>query len=655
VTGNALDNTLLGNATANLLNGQDGNDTLDGNAGIDTLVGGTGNDSYTVDVPADVITELSGEGADQVNVLFASAGTYILAANVENAQIGNATVGVNLTGNGLGNNLLGNGQANLLAGLDGDDTLDGTAGNDTLDGGLGNDSLLGGLGNDNLFGAAGADTLAAGAGLDTVDGGADADTLVVLGNFADYTITRVSETDTRMVNVATNEDIVLRSIEFIAFADGVKTRSQYWNNVIDNLSNDWTGTAGNDSINGLAGNDTLTGLAGDDTLIGGPGDDTYDIDVAADGIIEQNAEGTDQVNIAFTAPGSYTLVAQLEHASVTAGAGVAVNVTGNELNNRLTGNAAANLLSGLAGNDTLIGGAGSDTLVGGSGDDEYQIDIASDVVTEAVGEGLDLVRIAFTSTAGYTLTANVEQALVTSPGDSFAVNVTGNALANTLTGHAGSNSLVGLDGDDTLDGNGGNDSLDGGIGSDTAILPGVLIDYAISRPSTTQTRFTHLPSGNTVLISNVESITFAGDASTETLTSLIARIGSPGNDTLTGTGGDDTLAGVLGNDSLSGGAGNDDLQGGEGIDTLAGGAGNDLLDGGAGSDVYQFAIDGGDDIIDQNDSLAGSLDTVELASPIGGLLRGNDPDARLAQLRRLGDHRQFRHARRRSGRSPGRA
>jgi Ca2+-binding RTX toxin-like protein len=572
-----------------------------------------------------------GEGADQVNVLFASAGTYILAANVENAQIGNATLGVNLTGNGLGNTLLGNGQANLLAGLDGDDTLDGTAGNDTLDGGLGNDSLLGGLGNDNLFGAAGADTLAAGPGLDTVDGGADADTLVVLGNFADYTITRVNETDTRMVNVATNEDIVLRSIEFIAFADGVKTRSQYCLNAIDSYSNDWTSTAGNDSINGLAGNDTLAGLAGDDTLIGGvgndvliggPGDDIYDIDVAADGIIEQNAEGTDHVNIAFTAPGSYTLVAQLEHASVTAGAGVAVNVTGNELNNRLTGNAAANVLSGLAGNDTLIGGAGSDTLVGGSGDDDYQIDIASDVVTEAVGEGLDLVRIAFTSTAGYTLTANVEQALVTSPGDSFAVNVTGNALANTLTGHAGSNSLVGLDGDDTLDGNGGNDSLDGGIGNDTAILPGVLIDYAISRPSTTQTRFTHLPSGNTVLISNVESITFAGDASTRTLAELIARIGSPGNDTLTGTGGDDTLAGVLGNDSLNGGAGNDDLQGGEGIDTLAGGAGNDLLDGGAGSDVYQFAIGGGDDIIEQNDPLAGSLDTVELASPIGDLASG---------------------------------
>jgi Ca2+-binding RTX toxin-like protein len=171
-------------------------------------------------------------------------------------------------------------------------------------------------------------------------------------------------------------------------------------------------------------------------------------------------------------------------------------------------------------------------------------------------------------------------------------------------------------------GGGGNDTLDGGLGSDTAILVGVLNDYAISRPSTTQTSLTHLPSGHTVLISHIEFITFTGDASSKRPAELIARISSPGNDTLIGTGGDDTLAGALGNDSLVGGFGNDDLQGGDGIDTLAGGAGNDTLDGGAGNDTYQFAIGGGDDVINQNDPLAGSIDTVELASPIGDLSTG---------------------------------
>jgi Ca2+-binding RTX toxin-like protein len=498
-------------------------------------------------------------------------------------------------------------------------SLSGLAGHDTLDGAAGDDTLLAGDGDDRLN---------AGTGVDLVDGGADSDTLIVMGNFADYTITRRSEADTQLVNAVTGEDITFLNVEFVTFLDGTRSRAEVLLNIISPYNDSIVGTPGNDLRDGLAGNDTLSGLAGNDTLIGGTGadlligglgDDIYEIDIAGDVIVEQNAGGTDQVNINFAASGSYTLVAELEHATVTAAAALAVNVTGNELNNRLTGNAAANILNGAAGNDTLIGGAGSDTLVGGSGDDEYQIDVASDIVSEALNEGDDLVNIAFTSTGSYTLTAHVENALVTSPGDSFAVNVTGNAVANRLTGHAGSNSLVGLDGNDTLDGGGGNDTLDGGLGSDTAILQGVLIDYAISRPSTTQTSFTHLPSGHTILISNVEFITFAGDASTQALAELIARIGSPGNDTLTGTGGDDTLAGALGNDSLIGGAGNDDLQGGDGIDTLSGGAGNDLLDGGAGNDTYQFAIGGGDDIIDQNDPLAGSIDTVELAGSIGDL------------------------------------
>jgi Ca2+-binding RTX toxin-like protein len=347
---------------------------------------------------------------------------------------------------------------------------------------------------------------------------------------------------------------------------------------------------------------------------------------AGDVVVEVVAGGNDRVD---TDLASYTLGAEIEHLSYIGagnftGTGQALNnsLTGGAGNDSLTGNAAADTLIGLAGNDTLIGGPGSDTLVGGSGDDEYQIDVGSDVVIEGLGEGNDLVQIALTSTGSYTLTAHVEKALVTSPGDSFAVHVTGNALANTLTGHAGANNLVGRDGNDTLDGGGGNDTLDGGLGSDTAILAGVLNDYTISRPSTTQTSLTHLPSGQTVLISRIELITFTGDASSKTTAELIARISSPGNDTLIGTGGDDTLAGALGNDSLVGGFGNDDLQGGDGNDTLVGGAGNDTLDGGAGNDTYQFAIGGGDDVINQNDPLAGSIDTVELASPIGDLSTG---------------------------------
>ncbi|MBK9445274.1 MAG: hypothetical protein IPO00_03785 [Betaproteobacteria bacterium] len=632
LVGAAGNDTLLGLVGNDTLVGGAGNDTLDGGVGTDSLVGGAGDDIYIVDATTDLIVEGSGEGTDGVGVALTVAGTYVLATNVEDGEIINATVGVNITGNALGNWLDGNAQANTLLGLDGADTLDGAAGNDSLDGGIGNDLIYGDLGNDTLLGGVGDDTLDAGTGVNVVDGGVGSDTLSMTGDFADFVRTRPTTTDTRLVNSITGEDVTFRNVENFLFNGVAKTLSDVWGNTPTAFDDSIIGTAGDDSITGLAGNDTITGLAGNDTLIGGTGndtlvgglgDDTFEVDVATDVIVEVNGEGTDQVNVAFTAAGTYELSADVEHATIT-NATAGVNITGNGLNNLLTGNAQANVLTGNAGNDTLNGGAGSDTLIGGAGDDEYLLDVASDVVNETVvgNGGTDTVKLGFTSTASYTLTTNVEDAIVTSAGSSFAVNVTGNALVNTITGHAGANSLSGLDGNDTLISSGGNDTIDGGVGADTAVLEGVLIDYAISRPSTTQTTFTHIASGTAVSMSNVESITFAGDASTATLASLIAQIGSPGADTLTGGGTDDTLAGGLGNDSLVGGAGNDDLQGGDGLDTLSGGAGNDLLDGGLGNDTYQFAIGGGDDIIDQNDTVVGGIDTVELASPIGDVASG---------------------------------
>jgi Ca2+-binding RTX toxin-like protein len=428
VTGNALDNVLLGNATANLLTGLGGNDTLDGNAGIDTLVGGLGNDSYTVDVPADVITELLGEGTDQVNVLFASAGTYILAANVENAQIGNPTPGVNLTGNGLGNNLAGNGQANLLAGLDGDDTLDGTAGNDTLDGGLGNDSLLGGLGNDSLFGAAGADTLAAGPGLDTVDGGADADTLVVLGNFADYTRTRPNATDTRLVFAGTGEDVTFRNVESVVFLDGTRTLADVHLNIV---------SANNDVIVGTPGNDTLDGLAGADTLVGLDGDDTYFVDVAGDVVTEGDGagSGSDRVNVVFTAGGTYTLAANVENATIANGT-AGVNVTGNALEQRLHSAtppptsslaSAATTRSTAAWASTPLSAASATTST-------RSIDTLADVVTEnSSAKATDGVNVLLA--AGRHLHRSPRTSRTPSIGNATpGVNLTGNALGQHAAG-----------------------------------------------------------------------------------------------------------------------------------------------------------------------------------------------------------------------------
>ena len=116
---------------------------------------------------------------------------------------------------------------------------------------------------------------------------------------------------------------------------------------------------GADIIDALGGNDTLDGGTGADSMIGGLGDDLYIVDDIGDTITEAAGEGTDSVQSSVT----YTLSSDVENLTLT---GVlAINATGNALNNVITGNAAANTLDGGAGNDTLIGGAGADTYLFG--------------------------------------------------------------------------------------------------------------------------------------------------------------------------------------------------------------------------------------------------------------------------------------------------
>jgi CSLREA domain-containing protein len=74
---------------------------------------------------------------------------------------------------------------------------------------------------------------------------------------------------------------------------------------------------------------------------------------------------------------------------------------------------------------------------------------------------------------------------------------------------------------------------------------------------------------------------------------VVNRVGTSGNDTLSGTSaadgilaldGKDTLKGLAGKDGLCGGNGKDTLKGGKGKDNLIGGKGNDRLTGGGGND-----------------------------------------------------------------------
>ena len=92
--------------------------------------------------------------------------------------------------------------------------------------------------------------------------------------------------------------------------------------------------------------------------------DTYVIDDVADSIEEEGAGGgSDLVQSSI----SFTLGSELENLTLTGA--VAIDATGNSLNNVLTGNTATNVLRGSGGNDSASASAGNDTVFGGVGAD----------------------------------------------------------------------------------------------------------------------------------------------------------------------------------------------------------------------------------------------------------------------------------------------
>lgn len=229
VTGNGMDNIIIGTNEDDYLDGGDGNDTIlsrqaadadkaraDNGWNEDTLVGGKGNDRLT-EIQGDIVRMYGGAGNDiftfsdhgyagldkaqfagwgaweyaneGFDTVYSATASTFLADNVEALTYIGSAANTHLWGNALNNYINGGANSNDdIRGYDGDDVLDGGVGNgnDTIDGGNGvdiikgwggNDQLLGGAGNDIIYGGTGGDIMRGGTGNDELQGDDGADQL----------------------------------------------------------------------------------------------------------------------------------------------------------------------------------------------------------------------------------------------------------------------------------------------------------------------------------------------------------------------------------------------------------------------------------------------------------------------------------------------
>ena len=481
-----------------LVLGGTGNDSIVGDAGGNLLDGGPGADTMEGRTGDDTYMV---DNSGDVVVELPDGGYDTIKTGISYTLPANVENLV-LTGNG---NISGTG--NSLA-----NRITGTSGNNVLDGGAGADVMIGYGGNDTYIADNGSDRI-----IEQENGGTD-----TVQSSVSFTLAR---------NI---ENLTLTGTDSI----------------------NATGNAANNTLTGNGGDNRLDGGTGADTMMGGDGNDMYFIDQAGDVVTEEADEGIDTVYAEI----GYTLGANVENLVLSGS--VAVNGTGNGLDNELIGNALSNTLTGLAGNDYLDGGAGADTMRGGLGNDTYVVDQAGDVVTEAPNEGTDSVYTAINYTAGN----NIENVVLTG---TTATTATGNILDNELIGNALNNTLTGLAGNDYLDGGAGADTMRGGLGNDTYSVDNagdVVTENAGEGTDTVQSSRTY------TLGTNVENLTLTG-------TSTINGTGNALDNVLTGNSANNTLSGADGND------------------VLYGNAGNDTLNGGAGNDTYTFSLNGGNDTV----------------------------------------------------------
>jgi Ca2+-binding RTX toxin-like protein len=199
-------------------------------------------------------------------------------------------------------------------------------------------------------------------------------------------------------------------------------------------------------VHGWTGNDTITESGLFKSYFGDEGNDKIFVKSEINFDVHDGGAGTDTIDWS----GSGVVGGSFKLGSGTATSGSSTetmvnfeNLVGTSGNDLIFGTFKANRLVGGDGNDKLIGGEGKDKLYGGKGNDTYYVDNKGDKISEANGNGHDLVI----STVSFTIGTPFEDLKLTGTSN---IHGTGNTHANTITGNAGHNVLAGNGGSDTF-------------------------------------------------------------------------------------------------------------------------------------------------------------------------------------------------------------
>jgi trimeric autotransporter adhesin len=612
LTGNTLDNVILGGSGSDILRGGLGNDHLAGNAGSDRYLysRGDGHESILVEAgperdsllfdfdifPWEVTVTQS--GWDIVLTLDQGGGTVTLLGtgssftNLSDVTFGDLSAWGNeellarsMTTTEESDSIRGDFRDNALSGLGGNDILDGAAGNDSLDGGEGDDILSGGSGDDAIEGGSGSDVLAGGEGNDvfrfapgfgqdviTLAEGAAAggyDRIEFLGAILPGDVTATVDGADVLVTISgTTDQIRLKDImadpaamiDEFAFADGTVT---YLAALLGPQYR--TATAGNDILIGTPGSDMLFGEAGDDALYGGANEDYLDGGTGND--LLAGGDGNDYYFFPWVF--GHDVVHDeggFDEVYISADMGLYLS----DIHVGVSADGFSYILY-------FDDGENSITFYGAaSGDPRYRIE-SIQFATGGLTTGGMAARVEDISNGDDDRTGT----------DSFDRLrglfgndvIDGAAGDDWLRGDAGDDTLIGGEGEDTLDGGTGADVLNGGAGHDS--LNGGLGADQMSGGA-----------GDDVYVVDETGdviVEAAGEGNDEVRATATTYTLSAGLEKLIGESGDGQV--------LIGNASDNLIQGSWGDDVLEGGAGNDYLTGNSGADVYRFARGDGDDVV----------------------------------------------------------